>query len=100
MTVDVRPRAAMLAAAMFGVVWLSTGFVLAAGFSGFMSLAVYFGIGLMVAVAAMWVVPGMRSADPATANRTVMRGLAVAFVFVVVEIAFAVYLVSRAVDLF
>ena len=95
MTVDVRPRTAMLTAAMFAVVWLSAGVVLAAQPGGFVSLGVYFGVGLMVALAAMWVVPGLRAANPAAANRAVMRGLVVAVVAVVVEIAFAMWLVSQ-----
>lgn len=95
MTVDVRPRTAMLTAAMFVVVWLSAGLVFAATLDGFVSLAVYFGVGLMVALAAMWVVPGMRSADPTGANRAVFRGLAVAAVAVLVEVGFAAWLVSQ-----
>src|ERR1043165_460536 len=95
MTVDVRPRTAMLTAAMFVVVWLSAGVVLAAQPGGFVSLAAYFGVGLMVALAAMWVVPGLRAADPAAANRAVLRGLVVAVAFVVVEIVFAMWLGSQ-----
>jgi hypothetical protein len=95
MTVDVRPRTAMLTAAMFVVVWLSAGVVLAAQPSGFVSLGLYFGVGLMVAVAALWVVPGLRTADPAAANRAVLRGLVVAVAAVVVEVVFAMWLVSQ-----
>jgi hypothetical protein len=90
----------MLAAAVFAVTWLSTAFVLVDTPTNFVYLGVYFGVGLMVAVAAVWGLPGMRRADPLHANRAVFRGLAFAAVVLLVQVAFAVYLFSQALKMF
>ena len=95
---DLRPRAAVIAAVGYGVGWLLFGLYLSAGsgssgVSG--ALALYLGLGLLISLAVISVSGGLRRADPTSVVTALAAGLVIPLVILVGLIGFCIWFIGQ-----